>query len=417
MIQQTLARHIQPPVRRKRHNENDTRLPGRGLVLVRVLCIVLVAFTLGFFGIGLAITFAHHRTICTGLTCVFPIPEAVVYFAVASLIFWYRSDDWMAMVVALLLVLMVPISTLPEATVNIIGNIPIMQVLLVVSNYLTFAFGLLFFFLFPNGRFVPRWTFWVVVVYLLWSISLLLAILEWISWLSSDAGWYLYFVAPAFALLLFILFSQVYRYQEASNPVERQQSKWAMAGTSVAVWGWFLSLFLWGANGRVILLLIPLSIGIAVLRYRLYDIDVLINRTLIYGTLTCVLALVYFGLVFLLQLLLRGIINQGSGVAIVISTLAIYFLFQPFRRRIQQVIDRRFYRSKYDAAKTVAAFSATLSQEVDLDTLREQLIAVVQETMQPAHVSLWLRPPEPARKQQMPWSSSPLFPEGANKVS
>ena len=141
-----------------------------------------------------------------------------------------------------------------------------------------------------------------------------------------------------------------------------------------------------------VILLIPLSIGFSILRYRLYDIDVLINRTLVYGSLTTLLALLYFGLIFVLQSLFQGLFHQNNAVAIVVSTLVIAALFQPLRRRIQAIIDRRFYRRKYDAAKIVEAFSATLRNEVDLNQLREHLLTVVQETMQPAHVSLWLRP-------------------------
>jgi hypothetical protein len=150
----------------------------------------------------------------------------------------------------------------------------------------------------------------------------------------------------------------------------------------------------------------PLSIGFSILRYRLYDIDVLINRTLVYGSLTVLLALLYFGLIFALQALFQGMFHQNNAVAIVISTLVIAALFQPLRRRIQAIIDRRFYRRKYEAAKIVEAFSATLRSEVDLGQLREQLLNVVQETMQPAHVSLWLRKPQQVEKHN-PWVPNP----------
>jgi len=152
------------------------------------------------------------------------------------------------------------------------------------------------------------------------------------------------------------------------------------------------------ANGTltfVIFLFIPLSVAIAILRSQLWDIDVIIRRTLVYTILTVILALIYAGLVLGFGSLVRGLLDQQQNpLVIVASTLVIATLFQPLRHGIQRVIDRRFYRRKYDATKTVEAFSATLRNEVDLSQLREHLLAVVQETMQPTHVSLWLRKDE-----------------------
>ncbi len=136
---------------------------------------------------------------------------------------------------------------------------------------------------------------------------------------------------------------------------------------------------------------IPIATGLAIFRYRLYDIDRLVNRTLVYATLTGVLAAVYVGCVVLLQALFRSLAGGESTLAIVASTLAIAFLFNPLRRGIQAFIDRRFYRNRYDAARTLEAFSETLRDETKLDRLGDALEAVVRETMQPTHASLWLR--------------------------
>jgi hypothetical protein len=149
---------------------------------------------------------------------------------------------------------------------------------------------------------------------------------------------------------------------------------------------------------------IPVAIGFAVLRYRLYDIDVVINRTLVYGSLTAMLVAVYFGGVATAQGVLRALTDQQQQpqLAIVVSTLVIAALFNPLRRRIQSFIDRRFYRRKYDARKTLEAFSAKLRDETDLDALTGEVVGVVREAMQPAHVSLWLRPGSAPRRSESP---------------
>jgi hypothetical protein len=282
---------------------------------------------------------------------------------------------------------------------------------------------MLVFSLFPTGQFVPRWMRWPIVVFL--AVSVPFTFFPAVATLQISAVSLGFLVSMGELAILVVV--QVYRYRRVSSPEERQQTKWVVLGFAVPItfmvsglvpYLMFPALAVPGslylpayvAGQDFLLLLIPLSFGFAILRSRLWEIDVLINRTLVYGTLTLILTGIYVGLVIGLQALLRGFISQDNGVAIVISTLAIYFLFQPLHRRIQRIIDRRFYRRKYDAAKTLAAFSATLRQEVDLDQLRQQLLAVVQETMQPTHVSLWLRPPEHDGKQRAPWRATPPAP-------
>jgi hypothetical protein len=193
---------------------------------------------------------------------------------------------------------------------------------------------------------------------------------------------------------------------------ERQQIKWFAYAASVVVIGAILTYVVpeatdarWvGQVGLALLAVgfvgIPIAIGIAILRYRLYDIDLIINRTLVYGPLTATLVALYFGVVVLLQRLFVALTDEESTLAVVASTLVIAALFTPLRRRIQGFIDRRFYRSKYDAARTLEAFSAKLRDETDLNALRDDLVGVVRETMQPSHVTLWLRSDRPPRVEQ-----------------
>ncbi len=188
--------------------------------------------------------------------------------------------------------------------------------------------------------------------------------------------------------------SVVVRFRR-SRGIERQQMKWflyaAVPILSVPVQD-YVPEIIDGIVFGVVLIGLPTAVGIAVLRYRLYEIDLVINRTLVYGPLTAMLVLFYVGGVVSLQYAFRALTGQGSTLAVVASTLAIAALFNPLRRRVQAFVDRRFYRRKYDARKTLEAFSAKLRDETDLDALNDELVAVVRETLQPAHVALWLRP-------------------------
>lgn len=422
----------------------DTRLHGSWLVLMRVTWVVAVVLSGGLFILGVPLNFANLHAICTTASCsdsnqltlaqvhelqhlglsidfyaIFSVVLTIIfelgYVVTGAVIFWRKSEERIALVTSFYLV------TFGAAFQgsNLLTLHPGLRILSLGMAFVGNVCAGFFFCLFPTGRFAPPWTRWLLVVWIAyWAFNNLLQ-----ASILTNPGFisFLTFLG----LLVSVVAIQVYRYRRVSTPFQRQQTKWVVFGLSVALVGFLLTItvgfdlslhlgviayMIGGGLIYLFLLLVPLSIGIAILRSRLFDIDVIINRTLVYGTLTALLVVLYGGLIVALQFLLRGIINQNSDVAIVISTLAIYALFQPLRRRIQQVIDSRFYRRKYDAAKAVEAFSATLRSEVDLSQLSEHLIAVVQETMQPAHVSLWLHPLEHHEKHQLPWGANPPIP-------
>ena len=230
------------------------------------------------------------------------------------------------------------------------------------------------------------------------------------EWRSAVLDWVLRLGGPMLLLAgLGAVISLVVRFRRARGDV-RQQIKWfASAAALTLVW-----ILLFGQaslrglpgvivalSGLLVIASIPVATGIAILRYRLYDIDLIINRTLVYGSLSASLALVYFGGVATTQAIFRALTGQEQQpqLAVVVSTLAIAALFMPLRRRIQSFIDSRFYRRKYDARKTLEAFSAKLREETDLNTLSDDLVTVVRRTMQPKHVSVWLHP-DPALKDK-----------------
>jgi hypothetical protein len=325
---------------------------------------------------------------------------------IGFLVFWRKPDNWMALWVSIIVILLgtssaslvVPslgpgwlLASLGFGIIGMVSHVHLM-------------------FLSPDGRFFPKRS---------WLLSAaftggMLAVFLYMLYVYPRSGLVLTFslmlpVLPIWVMLLGLgAVFQVYRYRRVSDTVQRQQTKWIAVGLVAALLGillnaayFFIASQYSGAQLLAItliraplvygcLLFLPICLAFAVFRYRLWDIDFIIRRTLVYGALTVTLGLVYFGLVTILQNLFSAISRQQSTVAIVLSTLAIAALFSPLRRRIQDTIDRRFYRRRYDAEKALTAFGQTVREEVDPDNISGRLLEVVDETMHPASVSLWL---------------------------
>ncbi len=439
--------------------KSKTPLQGRGLFIARTIWIVIALFDLATLVIGVPAMASQVRLPCLDtaraacnvyqlvpaqiaagqflhisldtyaaytITC--DVLITLLFLITGALIFWHKSHDRMGLFVSIFLITfgclgvdlahagaLSSFSPAPGLASLVYSAISVFG--LPLSLLIWPALGI-FFCTFPDGRFVPRWS-WIIPGLFVLQFGLYVLPAPWNlqSWPQS--------LQTLEELLVYgsTISTQIYRYFFVASPVQRQQIKWLAFGFGLVVLidlpsSQYLQVLglndphsLSQLSDPLLLLIgylpIPLSIGIALLRYRLWDIDHVINRALVYGLLTLILAGVYLGLVFGAQSLLVGMIGRNDGIAIVGSTLIIAVLFQPLRHRIQQVIDRRFYRSKYDAAKIIEDFGATLRSEVDLNQLHEHLVAVVQETMQPAYVSLWVRPPENDGKQRALWRANP----------
>jgi hypothetical protein len=398
------------------------RLRGRKLILARVAWLAVVSLIVALFLARLPAYYTTLHTVCTGAVCGYaqPTPDsaqalqklglsvgayaaftlaldialAFLCFTLGAVIFWRRSDDWMALLGALAVVASVALNP------NVYGmDMTSIWGWIAMAMYV-FGTGMYLLVLsLSDGRFVTRWAPWLL---LCWAVAVIhyfifMNILYPLVWIAA---------------LGLLLIAQSYHHRTAASPLQRQQSKWFIFGGCVEVIigvGFSVPLFLFPSLGQsgsfyqlvaalaliVLSFIFPICIGLAILRYRLYDIDIIIHRTLVYSTLTVLLAVIYEVSVFTLQSFTNGLtFIRGNQLAIVASTFLIGGLFKPLHDRTRALIDRRFYRRKYDAARTVAAFSTTIRDEVDLNQLCAKLTAVVQETMQPAHVSLWLCPPK-----------------------
>lgn len=411
--------------------KKSMHLSGHRLRVARAAWLALAALSLGISIAMVPASLAAYQTICASGACQLTPQQAhallhlgisiqayalanvalsvvflLVSCALAAIIVWRKSNHWMALLVALLLVALggIPLANSLESTAQpwYVGA--------TLIDKIDLGMLLLIFTLFPSGRFVPRWVGWLPAAWL--AIQVPLALLpappvpDWLLGLA-----YLGFFGA-------VILAQIYRYRLRSNPTERRQTKWVVLGivvtllVDIVLWQFYV--FVPGLQAsdsiypvfaedifKVIAFLIPASFAIAVLRDGLYDIDIIINRALVYGTLTTLLAGIYFGVVLGAQSIIHALTRSTDQppLLVVLTTLLIAALVQPLRRAIQTFIDKRFFRPRYDAAATLAAFGRSVRSEVDLEPLRDHLLDVIDETMRPKSAWLWLRAPAQAPRR------------------
>jgi MFS family permease len=419
----------------------DSRIPRRWLTAVRVIWLTLVLSLIPLPIASAPAYFNELRMPCAADDCyvlALTSPEvdmlqdlglslefyagyqvglqvfaSALFIVLAGFIFWRKSDSWMGILVSLTLAF---IGVGNEFYTELYPNL---RLLLAISDTIFSVLLVLLFYTFPDGRFVPRWTRTTIIIVA--GAALFYNFLPSLGSFGSPVT-----LGEGAVIILFFgglivgVFAQVYRYRKVSTPTQRQQTKWTVFGLVVT----FITLILWTTLAdlfplqpgvtrlaynlstgilAITFMFLPISVAISILRYRLWDIDIIINRALVYGLLTAALGLIYFASVVLLQFILNAVGGQQTAVVTVISTLAIAALFNPLRHRIQESIDRRFYRRKYDAEQVLAAFAETVRDEVNLDRLAGTLLTVAEDAMQPEHVSLWF---EEQERRSPRWNDS-----------
>jgi hypothetical protein len=331
---------------------------------------------------------------------VFDLLFNLAYIGVGLFLFWRRPDDPLALLLSLTLLLLgaFGFSAANEMARRLLPGFPWVVSLL---ESLTYALPVFLACIFPTGRFAPRWLGYLYVPLLVFAFTVpnLAVVPPWLVALSIGA------------VLGLAVYSQVYRYARVSSPLQRQQVKWVAFGflaTGFTLLGWVIANAVFPpfepTLARVVFLLLgvplllgvgtifPISVAIAILRYRLYDIDLILRRTLAYSLISAILLLTYYVVVVSLQFIVALVLGQQqTALVTVLTTLTIAALFFPLRRQVQTLIDRRFFRRRYDAAQTLTAFSVSARSETDLERLSDRLLAVVQDTMQPEWITLWLR--------------------------
>jgi len=407
----------------------ENRIPASWLPLMRAVWFGFALLLLGFYFVGLGPRYAELSAVCPGGDCGPLIITAVeqpiigslgfslqsyaffemamegflvlIFAGLGFLVFRLRSDTWIGWLVSLAF-LFIGLVFFAEESRTLERLYPGLFVYVEMLSAVSVGLLILLFYLFPDGRFAPRWLGRIGLV------MLAVLVLDPLVIRTEARG----ASASLLIIIVFVLgvslgiYSQVYRFRRVSNATQRQQTKWVLLGfvgmfSGMLPWAIFAEiaplepgparvLFNFSLLPQYVLIgLFPLSVVISIMRYRLWDIDLIIRRTLSYAALTGILAITYFGSVVVIQSIFLG--GADSPLVTVVSTLAIAALFNPLRLRIQDFIDRRFYRQKYNAEQTLSHFASAARDEVDLESLGVAILGVVDETMQPETVSLWLK--------------------------